>query len=372
MRMLRLRTAKVFLGLCLGLCASESLADDASFPAWMSRPETASAFSSLSSFEIIANQTGQSRVPFIEITTRHRPAGGIALRIGSTMADAIAGATIEKIDSDGTLVAVRVLTLSPPGAENATTVHAVTLGSDGPLLAAATTRWNESSGTEGTAAYAVITGSEGAVFHAAGDLSGLRLRSRTGTWRRERTTKPFYGWDLPASGATVPSVFLRSLGGKVDEAQEDTLDIDLAETVSSARLPAISLSQIQSLQARSNGMQVGLGLSREVARGLSLWTQVGFGLSRIKAESRMLNLATVDQAMASGIEALGSVRRTAPSGVFSIGMSQTFGDDDLVALYLSLEADQTPVLVESSDGPAIIGIASTRAVTVGLTVAFRF
>lgn len=372
MRMHRLRIAKVSLGLCLGLCASESLAEDASFPAWMSHPETASAFFSLSSFETVASQTGQIRVPFIEITTRHRPTGGIALRIGSTMADAIAGATIEKIDSDGTLVAVSVLTLSPQGAGNATTVHAVTLGSDGPLLAAATTGWDQSSGTEGTAAYAVITGPEGAVFHAAGDLSGLRLRSRTGTWRRERSIKPFYGWDLPASGATVPSVFLRSLGGKVNEAQEDTLDIDLAETVSTARLPVVSLSQIQSLQSRSNGMQAGLGLSREVARGLSLWTQVGFGLSRMKAESRILNLATVDQAMASGVEALGSVRRKLPSGVFSIGMSQTFGDGDLFSLYVSAEADQTPVLVESSDGPAAIGIASMRSVTVGLTVAFRF
>jgi hypothetical protein len=368
----QLRTAQVSLGLCLGLCAGQSLAEDAPLSAWKSRPETASAFSSLSSFQIIASQLSQIRAPFMEITTRHRPAGEIALRAASTIAGAMAGATIEAIGPNGAVATVSVVTLSPPGAENATTVHAVTLGGDGPLLVAATTRGVATSGNEGTAAYAVITGPEGAVFHAAGDLSDLRMRSRTGTWRRGRTAKPFYAWDLPRGGATVFSVFLRSLRGHVHETQEETLEIDLAETVSSARLPAISLSQILSLQTRSNGLQVGLGLSHEIARGLSLWTQVGLGLSQFQAESRMLNLASVDHVMASGVEALGSVRRTLPSGVLSIGMSQTFGDGDLISFYVSAEADQTPVLVESSDGPAVIGIASMRSVTVGLTVSFRF
>lgn len=372
MRTHRLQTARVFLGLGLGLCTSAGLADEATFPIGASHPETVSAFSSLTGVQNLASPAGQIRVPFMEITTWHRPAGDIALRAAPTMAGAMAGATIEAINPDGATATVSVLTLSPPGAENATTVHAVTLGGDGPLLVAATTRGDATSGREGATAYAVITGSEGAVFHAAGDLSDLRLRTRTGIWRRERSTKPYYGWDLPEGGSTVLSVFLRSLGGQVHEAREDTLDIDLAETVSSARLPAVSLSQIQSLQARSDGVQAGLGLSHEVAQGLSLWTHVGFGLSRMQAESRMLNLATVDLAMASGVEALGSIRRTVPSGVFSIGMSQSFGDGDLVSLYVSAEADQTPVLVERGDGPAIIGIASTRAVTVGLTVAFRF
>jgi hypothetical protein len=370
--MARLQFSSVTFGFCCGLCVGGAFAQEDAFPSRMAGVGGIADIAARFTLDLRSEGGGTAGLPMLELSTLHRPPGGIDLLARTTAAGSLAGAMIRSGNGPGDTATVSIVTFSPPDAENATTVHAITQGPGGPILAAATTSSEGPSAGDGASAYAVLTGPEGAVFRATGDLSRMSLRPWTTSYRRERTRKPTYAWNLSEAGRTEVSFFLQSVEGRVSEGAGGGIDIDLAETVSGARLPAISMMQVQTLQARSIGVLAGLGLARQMGGGLSLWTEFGFGSHRLHAETRVLHELSVDQAAANGFGDLWSVSRRVPSAVLSIGLRQAFGEGHSLSVYLAAEANHTPALAFVDDGPATITITARQGVTVGLNMRWQF
>lgn len=358
--------------LCCILYAGTAIADETSFIPWTSFAESFPDFPVLSTLDLQFAASGVGGIPVVEISSLHRPAGIIDLLAETTPSGSLAGVLVGSGTEGADGATISVMTLSTPGGENATTVFAVTQTDGGPILAAATTRWDGGLEGGGTSAYAVMAGPEGAVFRATGDLSQMQLQPWTASRRREAIRKPAYGWDVRGTGRTDVSVFLRTVNGLVSDQEEGGIDVDLAETVSGSRLPSILMGQRHTLLASASGMQAGIGLSRDLTGGLSLWTQVGVGLSRVQAESRLVNFASVDDAAAMGVAGIGTLRRIVPSTVMSIGVSQSYGNGHSVSVYVAGEAELSPVLAFAGDGPAKISFEARRGLTVGLTMNWRF
>lgn len=358
--------------LCCILWTGSALAEDIPITPWTGVAQRLQDFPAFSAFAV-QPEAGRTGLPSnLELATLHRPMGGIDLLAQTTEAGSMAGVVVASGVASADVATISILSLSSAGGENATTVHAVTQTAAGPLLAAATTRWNSTSDGGGTSAYAAVAGPEGAVFRATGDLSQMTLRPWVASYRRERMHKPTYGWDVADSGRSSISFFLCSLNGVVSESSESGVGIDLAETVSGARLPEVSIAQIQNLDARSYGVQAGLGFDHELDGGLSLWTRIGVGLSVMRAETRLLHLTTIDQIAASGVTNVATVKQVVPSLVMTIGLSQSFGDMRAVSIYIAAEAAHTPALAFSGEGPAMIRIDARSGMALGLNMTWRF
>ena len=358
--------------LCCLLCGGTAFAEGTSYAPWGRFSDSFPDFPVPSTFDFQFVPSGIGGAPIVEISSFQPPVGIIDLLAETTSAGSLAGVTVGSGTGGAEQATINVMTLSAPGEGNATTVFAVTQTGDGPILAAATTRWDPGAEGSGVSAYAVMAGPEGAVFRGTGDLSRMQLRPWTAGRRREAIRKPIYAWDVTQSGRTDVSVFLRTVNGLVRDQHEDGIDIDLAETVSGSRLPSITMGQRQTLMASASGLQAGVGLSRDLTGGLSLWTQVGIGLSRVQAESRLMNIASVDDAAAIGLAGVGTARRVVPSTVMSIGLSQSDGDGHTATIYAAAETELSPVLAFAGDGPATISFEARRVVMIGLNLNWRF
>lgn len=357
------RIAGLVLGLGVVTFAGRdgAAAADGPFAGWPSSP--------FSGLDGLWPKAGQPRSTSLEIATYARPVANMLVQAFQSDLGAVAAVVLHAGTADDPAL-VSIVTLSPPGAENATTVQALTETADGPVFAAASTQSGDTG--DGTAAYALVSSSGGAVFRATGDLSGIGLRSWSFSNRREAAEAAFYAWDMPDWGETATMAFVRPMHAQVREIAGGGVDIDLPEAVSATALPLIAVQQSQSLRSNSVGLQAGVEVTQQVDRGLFLWSQLGLGLSHITAKSRVDYAASVADVGAGGALPLGSTARLMPSAMLSVGLTQAAGKHQSFSLFVAAEADHSPTLALETDGPAEIDFRFRKELSIGLSIRWEF